>query len=240
MDGASSDVWSIYKAYRTVLQMLEDRGYVSPDEYQFDKDVLNPKETDQGYQNFIDWVIPENERSEDDSKSNATVARKNLNEIVFEKKNDCGAIALFWTYSLGIDVVQNIFTKMKELEVTKAILVHVSKISSHAGTAIRSLKSQKYFIETFSESELQFNISRHVDVPRHIICSATKKKEVFEKYAIKENGLPLIKVTDPMVRYIGANKGQLIKIVRPSDSTPNVNLNGEKKELYDIVYRLVV
>jgi len=106
--------------------------------------------------------------------------------------------------------------------------------------ALKPLKVQKIIIEVFSLKELQYNITRHKDVPKHIICSNVKKQEILEKYSVGPHQLPIIKLTDPVCRYYNASKGQLVKIIRRSESIPTVTLaDGTVKELYDISYRIV-
>ena len=66
-----------------------------------------------------------------------------------------------------------------------------------------------------------FNIMRHVLVPLHIILTEEEKAEVFEMYEIPEDDplrLPLIKEKDPVARLIGAKRGDLIMIIRASET----------------------
>lgn len=204
--------------------MFEDRGYIIPKKYKY---LWTGEGKHEPPPEFIDWVG-------DDVKE----ARKMLH-LVFSKESGA-SIATFWSQTLGIDVVQQIENTLKELGITNGFVVHITKVSACAASAIRSLRVQKINIEDFFESELQFNISRHVDVPKHIICSSAKRDEILKKYAIKKECLPQLKFTDPMRRYLGAQRGHLIKIVRPSDTMPSVVINGKEKLLYDISYRIVV
>lgn len=155
------------------------------------------------------------------------------------------AISVFWKVSIGTNDVQEIFEAMKEAEVNRAIVIYTTKITPYAATALRNLMIQKMVIETFSEAEMQYNVIKHVDVPRHIVCSATKKAQVLKWYSVTPEQIPQIKVSDVQCRYLGAAKGQLIKIIRPSDSIPEVivpstTTTEEKKQLFDITYRIVV
>jgi DNA-directed RNA polymerase subunit H len=54
-------------------------------------------------------------------------------------------------------------------------------------------------------------------------------EELLQNYSITKEKLPLIKVTDPIVKAIGAKPGQVLKIVRRESPA------GE-----GVVYRLVV
>ena len=163
-------------------------------------------------------------------------------EIRKELAQVFGKIAVFWLESLGISDVQHVKMRMAELEVNHSIVIYNNKITSYAATALRSLKAQKIIIETFSEQEMQINITKHELQPRHIICSLATKKEMFAAYSVNPSMIPQIKAsTDPVCRWYGAEKGQLIKIVRPSESIKSVVLpDGKVKEFFDIYYRSVV
>lgn len=211
----------LWRSVRTVMEMLTDRGYDLPDQWEYDEKCT------------VD-VFREVHGDEDPDAIKKTMT------FLF-KKEDKNMIMTFWKGSLGTSDIQEIHEKMIAANVTRAIVVYTTKITPYAAGALRHLKVQKVNIETFSEVEMQYNVTRHVDVPRHIICSATKKARVLEDYSVTQDQLPQIKSTEAQCRYYGATKGQLMKIVRPSDSVPEVAMSGKPpKELYDITYRIVV
>ncbi|KAA0008785.1 MAG: DNA-directed RNA polymerase subunit H [Thermoplasmata archaeon] len=75
----------------------------------------------------------------------------------------------------------------------------------------------------------KFNILDHELVPEHVILSKEEAEEVLKKFNIKPEQLPKILTTDPVVKAIGAKKGDIIKVIRKS-----------KTALKSVVYRLVV
>ena len=75
----------------------------------------------------------------------------------------------------------------------------------------------------------KFNILDHELVPEHIVLSKEEAEEVLKKFNIKPEQLPKILTTDPVVRAIGAKKGDIIKIIRKSKTASKA-----------IAYRLVV
>lgn len=167
--------------------------------------------------------------------------------FTYTKPNSTDTILITWSLSssLGTQDTQNIKMLMDEHAVKRCIVVIQGKITPFAAAAMRNLRILSYYIETFTEDELQFNVTKHEYVPRHIICSAAKKEEILNKYAITKAQLPQIKSTDPQVRYLGASKNQLIKILRPSLTMPSVTVplpDGSTKvqPLYDITYSIVV
>jgi DNA-directed RNA polymerase subunit H len=61
-----------------------------------------------------------------------------------------------------------------------------------------------------------FEIMQHMLVPLHEILSEKEKEEVFKKFNITPDQLPKIINTDPVCISIGAEPGQIVKIVRKS------------------------
>lgn len=222
----STTLLELYRSYKTVTEMLRDRGFLV-DSFDFPQDPSKPEIVPES---FIKWV------GEDVSE-----ARKEL-QLDFDHSIETKpSVMLFWTDSFGTDDIHWIHGEMTEKEVTHAIVIHNRKITSGTVTIIKSLRVQNIIIEPFTEKETQFNVTHHVYVPRHIICSAKKTAEILEKYHVTKEQIPKIQsATDAVCRYLGARKGQLIKILRPSESIGEVTVNGKKTVLYDVTYRIVV
>jgi DNA-directed RNA polymerase I, II, and III subunit RPABC1 len=75
-------------------------------------------------------------------------------------------------------------------------------------------------IEMFLISELQFNVSKHTRVPKHIpIRDPAEIEAVLKRYRAKsKREMPSIQSTDAMARYFALKPGQLVRIVRFSPS----------------------
>ncbi len=75
----------------------------------------------------------------------------------------------------------------------------------------------------------QLDIMKHNLVPLHELISEKEQKEIMEKYNITPDRLPKILNTDPVSIFIGAQPGQIIKVIRKSQTAKEA-----------VAYRLVV
>lgn len=75
-------------------------------------------------------------------------------------------------------------------------------------------------VEFFDIRELQYNVSRHKLVPKHVpIRKEEEIQAVLDRFFVKNRfQLPLILTSDPMAAYLALKPGQLVRIVRPSPS----------------------
>jgi DNA-directed RNA polymerases I, II, and III subunit RPABC1 len=97
------------------------------------------------------------------------------------------------------------------------ILIYTTSLTSQAGKIIQTIAGQ-FRIEAFPESELLVNITYHELVPRHIVMTLEEKKELLVRYRLKETQLPRIQIADPVARYYGLRRGQVVKIIRKSET----------------------
>jgi DNA-directed RNA polymerase I, II, and III subunit RPABC1 len=73
-------------------------------------------------------------------------------------------------------------------------------------------------IEMFMQEELLVNITYHELVPKHSVLANHEKAELLKRYRAKDSQLPKIQCEDPIARYFGVRRGQVMKIVRPSET----------------------
>ena len=73
-------------------------------------------------------------------------------------------------------------------------------------------------IEIFQENDLIVNITHHELVPKHLKLNR-EEKELLTRYRLKESQLPRIQREDPVARYLGLKRGEIVKIIRRSETS---------------------
>jgi len=101
----------------------------------------------------------------------------------------------------------------------RAIIITKVKLSSAFEDYVRSENEKgDFIIEHFLEKELGFNITKHALVPQHERLTLEQKKELLRRYKLAESHLPRVHKSDPIARYFGMQKGDVFRIVRPSET----------------------
>jgi DNA-directed RNA polymerase I, II, and III subunit RPABC1 len=120
------------------------------------------------------------------------------------------------TPSVGIKDIKQFAQVLSEKNYYTGIFVTPTQPTSSAMKIIPSILP--IVLEVFKEEDLLVNISRHELVPKHILLSPEEKKGLLERYRLKETQLPRIRVDDPMARFLGLRRGQVVKVVRKSET----------------------
>ena len=188
----TSRMWRVNK---TVHQMVSDRGYlVSRGELEMDLQQFQQQH-------------PE------------PIDRQNLTFVVTHSITSEKLLVFFADEeTLGITRLRKMMERMRESTIMKAILIFPLKLSPQANKFVNEMQQQQYFVELFSEAELLVNITKHVLVPKHEVLVNEAKLLLLKRYRLKETQLPRIMVTDPVARYYGLKRGQVVKITRPSET----------------------
>ncbi|MEJ5327014.1 MAG: DNA-directed RNA polymerase subunit H [Candidatus Bathyarchaeia archaeon] len=63
-----------------------------------------------------------------------------------------------------------------------------------------------------------FDIFEHDLVPRHEILSEKEREQLLAQYKVQPYQIPQIKATDPAVKVIGAKPGEILRIIRKSQT----------------------
>jgi len=206
MDQDYNRLWRVRK---TINEMLNDRGYIVTQE--------DLKMTfDQFKEKFVD----------------STFSRDKLTMWANKKDDPTGSDQIFVFFcdepNLGVKTLRGYSEKMEQQKITRGIIVVQVGMTSFAKTILSAL-APRLIIEQFQESELLVNITEHVLVPQHTLLSDSDKSALLKRYKLKPTQLPRIQSTDPIARYYGLSKSQVVKIIRPSETAGKY-----------VTYRLVV
>jgi len=200
MDENLRTIARLHRVNRTVKEMGRDRKYgVSQEE--------------------IDITL------EDFSEAHAQGGALDKSTLNFQAQNEAGD-KIYVYYSdeekkagVGIKPIRKILGVLDEHKISKGIFIYDGKLTPAAAKAIANVKSELGIdVEAFQEAELLVNITRHDLVPAHSVLSAEEKKALLHKYRLKDTQLPRIQLADPVARYYGLRRGQVVKIVRPSET----------------------
>ena len=186
----------LYKVWKTLNEMMEDRGYEK------NKNVNMNKEE------FI----------QEFSKQ----AKLNGVFIKIDPNNPDNVFRTYYEYNpdpkLNMDTIKNLVEFMKSFnKINSGILISAGKLTQQAKLRIMEINTH-IPVETFSIGELVVNITKHVLVPKHILLKPEEKDQLLKRYRIKPSQLPKIFVTDPVAKYLGLKRGDVVKIVRFSET----------------------
>ncbi|PAV16460.1 RPB5 subunit of DNA-directed RNA polymerase [Pyrrhoderma noxium] len=195
--GGPDEAARLWRVNRTIHELVKDRGYQVSDE-EIHMDLASFKSQ---YAN-----------------SAGSVDRNQLNFFTNHQFNPSEHIFIFFTdeKNVGVKTMRKLIGILEEKSIGAGIVIFPGTMTPSARKVINQVKL--YRIEEFSESDLLVNITRHILVPHHDLLTPEQKRELLEKYRLKETQLPRIQIADPVARYYGLRRGQVVKITRPSET----------------------
>ncbi|KAK4564671.1 hypothetical protein RGQ29_006665 [Quercus rubra] len=182
----------IYKVRKTVFQMLRDRGY-----------SVDDSEINMTRQQFTQHF---GERIKRDELFIHKVKEQDSSDQIY---------VFFPEGQVGAGVVKNLAQRLKADNIFSAIVVAQNRLTAQAKHGVEEV-NKLIRMEVFEEKELVVNITEHVLVPKHVVLTNDEKKEMLKKYGLKDLQLPQILVRDPVAKYYGLRRGQVVKIIRES------------------------
>jgi DNA-directed RNA polymerase I, II, and III subunit RPABC1 len=157
--------------------------------------------------------------------------KERLSYLVFGKEDNKILLCWFKERKLGPSI-RIVVEHMQNEKVKKALVVVDEGVTPGSKEILKNLKiCEKIIIDVWTLQESMIFVPDHIYVPEHRICSVREKKNLFKTYGLTKKNLPYITSDDIMVKYLGASKGQLILILRVSDTNPELKIKS---------YRIVV
>ncbi|KAL3905856.1 MAG: hypothetical protein SGILL_009509, partial [Bacillariaceae sp.] len=193
--GLNPDAARLFRVYRTICNMLSNRGYMVPRELM--------EITPSGFK----------------ERFGETPSRESLTILVEMADDENNQLFVFFTEDekVGVRPIKLITDRMRNEGISNAIMILRVDITPFAKTALSEM-SDSFRIEHFKEAELLVDITKHQLVPIHQVLTHTEKSELLKRYRLKETQLPRIQPNDPVARYYGMKRGQVVKIIRPSET----------------------
>ena len=206
-----SETYKLWRVRKTLMHLCHDRGYlVTQDE--------------------LDFTLDQFKEQYGDRPSEGKPSRTKLSILVAHNVDPTDQMFIFFPEEekVGIKTIKAYFTKMQQENIMRSIIVVRGGLTPSAKGGINDM-APKYHMETFFETELLINITEHTLVPEHSVMSNDEKKELMQRYRLKESQLPRIQTSDPVARYFGLRRGQVVRIVRNSETAGRY-----------VTYRLVI
>jgi len=197
----SSLISSVYKARRTILELMDKQGYNVDDYFNFSINEVNSMKQN----NQLDMLLEKKEENPNTKRKNKIYIRFYLTKMIRPANIQ--------------EMIDDLFN-LEEILTKDDTLFIVSKDEMNE-TIISELKhiweKDGIFIVIENIKRLQYNILNHSLVPEHTIISDKDVDEIMKKYNIKNKiEFPDISRFDPVARVIGMRPGNVCKIIRPS------------------------
>lgn len=112
---------------------------------------------------------------------------------------------------LNVSEIYEHIAILQKDEINHGLLVFEGKPTPAVKNVITNTPDLKMNIELFQADDLQFNITEHKLVPKHVRMSRQEMKEFREKYG---TNIPILLRTDAVARFFDFCKGDIVKIIR--------------------------
>uniref|UniRef100_A0A8C2RFS5 DNA-directed RNA polymerases I, II, and III subunit RPABC1 n=1 Tax=Capra hircus TaxID=9925 RepID=A0A8C2RFS5_CAPHI len=198
------ETYRLWKIRKTIMQLCHDRGYlVTQDE--------------------LDQTLEEFKAQFGDKPSEGRPRRTDLTVLVAHNDDPTDQMFVFFPEEpkVGIKTIKVYCQRMQEENITRALIVVQQGMTPSAKQSLVDM-APKYILEQFLQQELLINITEHELVPEHVVMTKEEVTELLARYKLRENQLPRIQAGDPVARYFGIKRGQVVKIIRPSETAGRV------------------
>eukprot|EP00286_Rhodomonas_abbreviata_P001270 CAMPEP_0181288980 /NCGR_PEP_ID=MMETSP1101-20121128/637_1 /TAXON_ID=46948 /ORGANISM="Rhodomonas abbreviata, Strain Caron Lab Isolate" /LENGTH=185 /DNA_ID=CAMNT_0023393169 /DNA_START=246 /DNA_END=799 /DNA_ORIENTATION=+ len=84
--------------------------------------------------------------------------------------------------------------------------------------AMDGMERMRLDLNVFFEVELVLNITQHDMVPAHRLLQPGEKRKLLARYKVRVEQLPRILLSDPVAKYLGLRRGDVVEILRASET----------------------
>jgi DNA-directed RNA polymerase I, II, and III subunit RPABC1 len=204
----------IYRSRKVILDMVERRGYDTGDYQHFTIEDINTM------MNL--WTSTKTAQKYTVTPLDMVCKHKEEEKYLH--------VRYFFNAKLKVNTVENILNTMIEeeqfnTEEDEVLCIVDEKISNEAMfdnqlDGLFKKMDNKYYTQIFEISKLIINIMEHEFVPEHTIISKEEKQKLLERFDIATfTQLPIILKSDPVAKFIGMRRGDVCKIIRPSETS---------------------
>ncbi|WOO78780.1 DNA-directed RNA polymerases I, II, and III subunit RPABC1 [Vanrija pseudolonga] len=193
-DRETARLWRVSK---TVHEMIRDRGYEVAD-----------YEINIGFEEFKEMYGGGGsvDRGRMSFHANHTEDQKDRIYVYFCSEKNVSKAAM-----------KTFITSLDSIGAKRGIMIWSEKMSPAAKKTLLEMQSE-YYLEDFAEADLLVNITKHFLVPKHTIMTPAEKTDLVKRYRLKDTQLPRINVGDPVAKYYGLRRGQVMRIERSSET----------------------
>ncbi|KAJ0101338.1 hypothetical protein Patl1_05401 [Pistacia atlantica] len=188
VDTRALESYRYYLSLRTVLEMLNDRGYDIPSS-QLSRSLAEFRS--------IFGDKPDIERLRFDFPLRSKPSKKML-------------VLFLGTDEVKTQTVRHIFGQILNRENIQGLMLILQ--SKMTPIAKNEVKKCPFKVEIFQITDLLVNITKHILQPKHEILTAAEKHILLKKYMLEDEQLPRMLENDAIARYYGLEKGQLVKL----------------------------
>uniref|UniRef100_A0A803WDM7 DNA-directed RNA polymerases I, II, and III subunit RPABC1 n=1 Tax=Ficedula albicollis TaxID=59894 RepID=A0A803WDM7_FICAL len=171
---------------------------------------------DRGYlvtQDELDQTLEEFKAQFGDKPSEGRPRRTDLTVLVAHNDDPTDQMFVFFPEEpkVGIKTIKMYCQRMQEENITRALIVVQQGMTPSAKQSLVDM-APKYILEQFLQQELLINITEHE------VSTGRMVPPLLALSKLRENQLPRIQAGDPVARYFGIKRGQVVKIIRPSET----------------------
>lgn len=199
MKKREQNVYRYYIIFTTLLRLLQVRGY-------------STQVTNCTFEEFQVKYVDRNPIHD--------IFKEDLS-IAAQKPNGDMVIVLFLApgvkKAVSVQQIRLVAERLEQSHIAHCILIHEQMLSSSSKKEIYKLFQGKQ-LETFEEDELLFCVLSHELVPTFETLTHSERQVLCKSFKITQAQLPRMLLSDPVCRFLGLKRGDIVRITRTSET----------------------